>query len=79
MFVLYCALLSVALLAAMPLATLSAGAQTAATPVFELADRNQDGFVDQREAAAVPGLVARFEEMDANRDGKLDRVEFARW
>jgi hypothetical protein len=27
----------------------------------------------------VPGLVARFQEMDANRDGKLDRVEFARW
>jgi hypothetical protein len=79
MFFLYCALLSVALLAAMPLATLSAGAQTAATPVFELVDWNKDGFVDRREAAAVPGLVARFQEMDANRDGKLDRVEFARW
>jgi hypothetical protein len=79
LFFLYCALLFVALLAAMPLATLSAGAQTAATPVFELVDGNKDGFVDRREAAAVPGLAERFEEMDANRDGKLDRVEFARW
>jgi hypothetical protein len=79
LFFAYCALLSVALLAAMPLATLSAGAQTAATPLFELIDRNKDGFVDRREAAAVPGLAERFEEMDANRDGKLDRVEFARW
>jgi hypothetical protein len=79
MFFFYCAMLSVALLAAMPLATLSAGAKAAATPAFELVDRNKDGFVDRREAAAVPGLAARFAEMDANRDGKLDRVEFARW
>ena len=72
-------MLSVALLAAMPLATLSAARQSAATPVFDLVDRNRDGFVDRREAAAVPGLAERFERMDANRDGKLDRVEFARW
>jgi Ca2+-binding EF-hand superfamily protein len=79
-FYLYCAMLSVALLAAMPIATLSAGRQpAAATPVFDLVDRNRDGFIDRREAGAVPGLAERFEQMDANHDGKLDRVEFARW
>ncbi len=79
-FLVYCATLSMLVLAAMPLATLSAGRQVAAaTPVFDLVDRNRDGSVDRREARAVPGLAERFGEMDANRDGRLDRVEFARW
>jgi Ca2+-binding EF-hand superfamily protein len=78
-FYLYCGMLCVALLAAMPLATLSAGRQATATPVFALVDRNRDGFVDRREAAAVPGLAERFDQMDRNHDGKLDPVEFARW
>ena len=78
-FLLYCATLSVALLAAMPLATLSAATRMPVTPVFELVDRNKDGFVDRAEAKAVPGLAERFEAVDTNGDGKLDRVEFARW
>lgn len=78
-FYVYCAMLCVALLAAAPVATLSAGRQAPATPVFDLADRNRDGFVDRREAGAVPGLAERFDQMDSNHDGKLDRVEFARW
>ncbi|OGA74382.1 MAG: hypothetical protein A3G81_14160 [Betaproteobacteria bacterium RIFCSPLOWO2_12_FULL_65_14] len=78
-FFLYCALLFAALLAAMPFATLSAAARSAATPAFERVDRNKDGFIDPREAQGVPGLAESFARMDANRDGKLDRVEFARW
>ncbi len=78
-FFLYCASVFAALLAAMPLATLSASGRVSATPVFELVDRNKDGFVDRAEAKAVPGLAERFESVDANGDGKLDRVEFARW
>lgn len=78
-FFLYCALLSAALLAAIPFATLSAAARSAATPVFERVDRNKDGFIDPREAAGAPGLAASLDKMDANGDGKLDRVEFARW
>jgi hypothetical protein len=50
-----------------------------ATPVFDLVDRNRDGYVDRKEAEAVPGLVATFDKMDRNADGRLDRVEFARW
>ena len=78
-FLLYCVTLFVALLAAMPLATLSAAARASATPVFELVDRNKDGFLDRAEAKTVPGLPERFDSVDTNGDGKLDRVEFARW
>lgn len=78
-FILYFSTLCAALLAALPLATLSASARLSATPVFELVDRNKDGFVNRAEAQAVPGLAEKFESVDANRDGKLDRVEFARW
>lgn len=78
-FFLYWALLCAALLAAMPFATLSAAARTAATPVFERLDRNNDGVIDAREAQAVRGLAQSLDKLDANRDGKLDRVEFARW
>jgi hypothetical protein len=34
--------------------------------------------VDRLESAAVRGLVTRFAQADANGDGKLDQVEFAR-
>ena len=78
LFFLYFATLFVALLAAMPLATLSASARWPASPVFELVDRNKDGVIDRAEARAVPGLAEKFESVDASRDGKLDRVEFAR-
>jgi hypothetical protein len=78
-FVLYFAMLCAALLAALPLATLSAAARLPAAPVFDLVDRNKDGFIDRRESESVPGLAERFEKMDRDGDGKLDRVEFARW
>jgi Ca2+-binding EF-hand superfamily protein len=78
-FFLYWALLSIALLAALPFAMQSAAARSSATPVFERLDRNKDGVIDAREAQAVPGLAQSLDKMDANRDGKLDRVEFARW
>ncbi|QNR98325.1 EF-hand domain-containing protein [Stenotrophomonas sp. 169] len=41
-------------------------------------DTNNDGFVDRAEAAASPRLVARFDQMDANKDGKLSREEMPR-
>jgi Ca2+-binding EF-hand superfamily protein len=50
-----------------------------AVPVFELVDRNRDGYVDRKEALAVPGLTESFDSVDSNHDGRLDRVEFARW
>jgi hypothetical protein len=50
----------------------------AAFPTFEQLDRNRDGFVAGIEAAALPGLAAILERADANRDARLDKVEYAR-
>ena len=63
----------------LPLPYMTVTASPRATPVFDLVDRNRDGYVDRKEAAAAPGLAANFDRMDRNGDGRLDRVEFARW
>lgn len=47
-------------------------------PTFEKSDRNGDGKVDRREAAASKALVKEFAELDKDRDGQLDKGEFAR-
>lgn len=38
-------------------------------------DTNNDGAIDRTEAAAFPRLAAKFNELDRNRDGKLDASE----
>jgi len=60
-------------------ASSGASAGSSVVPVFELVDRNRDGYVDRKEARAVPGLAESFDSVDSNHDGRLDRVEFARW
>lgn len=47
-------------------------------PTLESVDRDGNGVVDRREAAASKHLVKEFASMDKNRDGKLDKAEFAR-
>ena len=61
----------------MALEPASAGASRAPR-TFEAADADGDGFVTLREARAVRGLAAQLIEADANRDGRLDKVEYAR-
>jgi EF hand domain-containing protein len=74
------ALLGLALIAlVLPLPYMTVTASPNAIPVFDLVDRNRDGYIDRREASAVPGLAASFDKMDRNGDGRLDRVEYARW
>jgi hypothetical protein len=63
----------------LPLPYLTVTASPKATPVFDLVDRNRDGYLDGKEVRQVAGLPAEFEKIDRNRDGRLDRVEFARW
>jgi hypothetical protein len=74
------ALLGFALAAMLlPLPYMNVTASPRGEPVFEQLDRNGDGYVDRKEAAAARGLPAGFERLDRNGDARLDRVEFARW
>jgi hypothetical protein len=70
----------VSLMAALPLATAqlslaryAMGERSGGQPTFEQLDRNHDGYIDRREAAALPGLAARFDAAD-----RLDKVQYAR-
>ena len=38
-------------------------------------DTNNDGVIDRQEAAASPRLAARFDQLDADKDGRLSREE----
>lgn len=66
--------LAVAVAAA--LASTVAIAQTAQKPGPQArVDANGDGVIDRAEAAKFPRLAARFDQIDANKDGKLDAGE----
>ncbi len=43
---------------------------------FTKADVNKDGKLDKMEAEGVPGLVARFEQIDADADKMVSKAEF---
>jgi hypothetical protein len=62
---------------ALALEPAAAGASVAG-PAFARVDRNGDGFISPREAAAVPGLDRVLRRADLNLDGRLDQVEYAR-
>ncbi len=51
-----------------------AGKQTP-PPSWQTLDKNGDGVVDRGEAAASPRLAAKFDQLDANHDGKLEKDE----
>lgn len=82
LFLAYLCCSLVAVLLAAPLLSAvepaSAGASRDGALTFARADRNADGYVDAREAQAVPGLAAAFAQADANADGRLDQIEFAK-
>jgi Ca2+-binding EF-hand superfamily protein len=44
---------------------------------FQQLDVDGDGFITRAEATKIPGVAERFAKFDANKDGKLDRSEFA--
>jgi hypothetical protein len=44
--------------------------------VFQRADANGDGKLTKEEAARVPSIGARFEQLDKNKDGVLSMDEF---
>jgi len=84
-FLLFMGAVYVSLMAALPLATAqlsiaryAMSEPSAGQPTFEQLDRNRDGYVDRREAAALPGLEAVFDAADRRARGKLDKVEYAK-
>ena len=50
-------------------------AQTVAPKAPPKIDANGDGVISKAEAAAVPRLAAKFDQLDANKDGKLSAAE----
>jgi len=44
---------------------------------FQQLDRTNKGYLTRTDVSASPTLAQRFAQFDANKDGKLDRAEFA--
>lgn len=59
--------------AAAPSAKDKAGMEVA----FSRADVNGDGKISKDEAARMPAISAKFEELDGNKDGGLSMEEFS--
>lgn len=56
-----------------------AGVGVDAGASFSSSDRNADGSISKDEASGMKDLSGRFDDLDANRDGKLDQGEFAKF
>jgi hypothetical protein len=55
----------------------AATAQAYSPGAFEALDVDHDGGIAMWEAQADPSLVTRFDALDRNGDGKLDRAEYS--
>lgn len=48
-----------------------------ATAAFMKADANGDGKLSKAEAASLPAIASRFDELDADKDSFLSMTEFS--
>ena len=49
--------------------------QAEATKRWQAADKDGDGALSREEAAGMRGVAMHFDEVDANKDGKVERAE----
>lgn len=69
-------MLAIALAVALaPAAVIAQNAATGTGKARVQVDANRDGFIDRAEAAKMPRLAARFDQMDKNKDGRLGADE----
>ena len=54
----------------------AAAGDKAASDAFKRADANQDGKLSKEEAARMPAIAAKFDELDKDKDGSLSMDEF---
>ena len=57
-------------------ATQQAKDNATAEAAFKRADTNQDGKLNKEEAARLPAMAAKFDELDKDTDGMLSMQEF---
>ncbi len=85
---------SVVLLSALVLGAGASYAQSTAAPMaagpqanasakdldaaFAKADTNKDGKLDKKEAAMMPAIADKFDQLDTNADGFISREEFSK-
>ena len=69
---------SQAVIAPQPSTSPSSGVGPAATVTytFDMLDTNRDNSISVEEAARLPELARIFEQLDRNRDGRLERSEY---
>jgi hypothetical protein len=71
-----CAAWTAILMAAPLVFALEPSSAGAGRDLFREADADSDGYVSPAEAARLSGLSAAFARADANRDERLNRIEF---
>jgi Ca2+-binding EF-hand superfamily protein len=67
----------IAVTLAMPAAAQTATPAAPAEAAFKRADANNDGKLSKDEAARLPAIAAKFDELDKDKDGYLTMAEFA--
>jgi EF hand len=68
---------SAALAFSLPAFSQTAAPASDAAAAFKKADANSDGKLSKTEAAALPAIAARFDELDADKDTFLTMAEFS--
>jgi len=62
----------------LPMLVFAGAAFAQEQPDFSELDADGDGMITQEEATQNPQVADRFDQLDINQDGQIDRAEYAR-